>query len=87
MTMDREGVIQKFRKKQKHIRNSKKWGKKKKEDIRNRRIDVVEAITSIFTSFGSRCSSVAIPNSQQLSQSSLAFVNRYKKLSKIHNNE
>lgn len=84
--MNRGMVIQKFQKKQKHIRNSKKIGRKKKEEIRNRGKNAVEAIHSIFISFGSRCSSVAIPNSQQLSQASLAFANRYKILSKIYQN-
>ena len=84
--MNRERVIQKFRKKQKHIKKSKKWGRKKIEEIRNGGKNAVETIQSTFISLGSRCSSVAIPNSQQLSQASLAFANRYKILSKIYQN-
>lgn len=87
--MNRERVIQKFRKKQKHIKKSKKWGRKKIEEIRNRRKDVVEVIHSIFMSLGSILSglSATISKPQTISKASLAFANRYKNLSKIYNHE
>ena len=90
--MNRERVIQKFKKKQKHIKKSKKWGRKKIEEIRNRRKDVVEVIHSIFMSVASILSGLpgvatTISKPQTISKASLAFANRYKKLSKIHNHE
>ena len=83
--MNRERVIQKFRKKQKHIRKSKKWGKKKKEEIRNRGKNAVETIQSIFRSLGSICSGLpgvatTISKPQTISKASLAFANRYRYL-------
>ena len=77
--MNRERVIQKFRKKQKHIKKSKKWGRKKIEEIRNRGKNAVETIQSIFMSLGSRCGSVT-SNQQTISKASLAFANRYSHL-------
>ena len=90
--MNRERVIQKFKKKQKHIKKSKKWGRKKIEEIRNRGKNAVETIHSIFMSLASKVSclpgvSATISKPQTISKASLAFANRYKKLSKIHNHE
>ena len=90
--MNRERVIQKFKNKQKHIKKSKKWGRKKIEEIRNRRKDVVETIHSIFISLASICSGLpgvatTISKPQTISKASLAFANRYKNLSKIYNHE
>ena len=90
--MNRERVIQKFQKKQKHIKKSKKWGRKKKEEIRNRRKDVVEVIHSIFISLSSILSGLpgvatTISKPQTISKASLAFANRYRHLSKIYNHE
>lgn len=83
--MNRERVIQKFQKKRKHIRNSKKIGRKKIEEIRNRGKNAVEAIQSIFISlssisFGLRCGSATIFKPQTISKASLAFANRYRHL-------
>ena len=77
--MNRERVIQKFQKKQKHIKKSKKIGRKKIEEIRNRGKNAVETIKSIFISFGSRCVSVT-SKPQTISKASLAFANRYSQL-------
>ena len=90
--MFRERVIQKFKKKQKHIKKSKKLGRKKIEEIRNRRKNVVETIQSIFISLASISSglpvvSATISKPQTISKASLAFANRYKNLSKIYNHE
>ena len=90
--MNKERVIQKFRNKQKHIKKSKKWGKKKKEEIRNRGKNAVETICSIFMSLGSILSGLpgvatTISKPQTISKASLAFANRYKNLSKIYNHE
>ena len=85
--MKRERVIQKFQKKQKHIKKSKKLGRKKIEEIRNRGKNAVEAIRSIFISLGSRCGSATTSKPQTISKASLAFANRYKNLSKIYNHE
>ena len=90
--MNKERVIQKFKKKQKHIKKSKKLGRKKIEEIRNRRKDVVEAIHSIFMSLASIASGLpgvatTISKPQTISKASLAFANRYKNLSKIYNHE
>lgn len=90
--MNKERVIQKFRKKQKHIKKSKKWGRKKIEEIRNRRKDVVELIHSIFMSLPSILSglpgvSATVSKPQTISKASLAFANRYRYLSKIYNHE
>jgi hypothetical protein len=90
--MNRERVIQKFRKKQKHIKKSKKWGRKKIEEIRNRGKNAVETILSIFMSLASKASGLpgvkpTISKPQTISKASLAFANRYKNLSKIYNHE
>ena len=77
--MNRERVIQKFQKKMKHIKKSKKIGRKKIEEIRNRGKNAVEAIKSIFISFGSRCGS-ATSKPQTISKASLVFANRYRHL-------
>ena len=87
LVMNRERVIQKFRKKQKHIKKSKKWGRKKIEEIRNRGKNAVETIHSIFMSLGSKLSglpgvSATISKSQTISPASLAFANRYSYLKK-----
>lgn len=78
--MDRERVIQKFQKKMKYIKKSKKIGRKKIEEIRNRGKNAVESIKSIFISFGSRCGSVTISKPQTISKVSLIFANRYRHL-------
>lgn len=83
--MNRERVIQKFQKKLKHIKNSKKIGRKKIEEIRNRGKNAVEAIKSIFISLASISSglpgvSATISKSQTISKASLAFANRYRHL-------
>lgn len=78
--MNRERVIQKFQKKLKRIKNSKKIGRKKIEEIRNRGKNAVEAIKSIFISLGSRCGSATISKPQTISKVSLAFANRYRQL-------
>ena len=90
LVMNRERVIQKFRKKQKHIKKSKKWGRKKIEEIRNRGKNAVETIQSIFMSLGSKCSglpgvSATISKPQTISPASLAFANRYSYLKKKQN--
>ena len=90
--MKRERVIQKLKKKQKHIKKSKKWGRKKIEEIRNRGKNAVEAIQSTFISLSSILSGLpgvatTISKPQTIFKASLAFANRYKKLSKIHNHE
>lgn len=90
--MNKERVIQKFRKKLKHIKNSKKIGRKKIEEIRNRGKNAVETIQSIFRSLASKVSglpgvSATISKPQTISKVSLAFANRYKNLSKIYNHE
>ena len=77
--MNRERVIQKFQKKQKHIKKSKKWGRKKIEEIRNRGKNAVESIKSIFISWGSRCGS-ATSKPHTISKAALAFANRYRQL-------
>lgn len=83
--MNRERVIQKFQKKLKHIKKSKKLGRKKLEEIRNRRKNVVETIQSIFISLASISSglpgvSATISKPQTISEASLAFANRYRHL-------
>ena len=97
--MKRKRIIQKFRKKQKHIKKSKKWGRKKIEEIRNRGKNAVEAIQSTFISLSSILSglpgvapnrntgSATISKPQTISKASLAFANRYKNLLKIYNHE
>ena len=96
--MNRERVIQKFKKKQKHIKKSKKWGRKKIEEIRNRGKNAVETIQSIFMSLASKVSglpgvapnrntgSATISKSQTISKASLAFANRYKTILLSNNN-
>lgn len=83
--MNRERVIQKFKKKQKHIKKSKKLGRKKIEEIRNRRKDAVEKILSIFMSLGAKISGLpgvkpTISKPQTISPAALAFANRYRYL-------
>ena len=77
--MNRERVIQKFQKKQKHIKKSKKIGRKKIEEIHNRGKNAVEAIKSIFISLGSRCGS-ATSKPPTITKASLAFANHYRHL-------
>ena len=83
--MKRERVIQKFKKKQKHIKKSKKWGRKKIEEIRNRGKNAVETIQSIFRSLASKISglpgvSATTSKPQTISKAALAFANRYRYL-------
>ena len=84
--MNRERAIQKFKKKQKHIKKSKKWGRKKIEEIRNRGKNAVETIQSIFRSLGSIASGLpgvsatTVSKPQTISKASLAFANRYRYL-------
>ena len=96
--MNRERIILKFRKKQKHIKKSKKWGRKKIEEIRNRGKNAVEAIQSTFISLSSILSGLpgvapnrntgpaTISKPQTISKALLAFANRYKTILLSNNN-